>query len=181
MHCTYNPALARQELKKAGGWHGTMTLWLSENSDFKTWMQAIANDLKKNLGIKNIEFKQQQFSQYLQSQSDHKITGPMQNDWYMDYPSMQNYLEPLYSTHGSANRIGYHNAAVDRYIKQGDAAPTVDAGYTYYYKAEDQVLKDMPVVPLWFEQTQQARSERITNVILDPFGIVRLPDVQMAK
>lgn len=181
VHCTFNPTLAKQELAKAGGWHGTMTLWLSQDSDFKTWMQAIANDLKKNLGITNIQFKQVPHSQYLDAQSNHKITGPMQNDWYMDYPSMQNYLEPLYATNGSANRIAYHNADVDKFIAQGDAAPTVDAGYQYYYKAEDQVLKDMPVVPLWFEQTQQARSERITNVILDPFGIVRLPDVQMAQ
>lgn len=180
VHCTYNPTLAKQELKKAGGWHGPMVLWLTQDSDFKAWMQAIANDLKRNLGI-DVTLKQQTKVQYFESQDNHKITGPMQNDWYMDYPSMQNYLEPLYATKGSANRIGYHNAAVDKYVRQGDAAPTVDAGYKYYYKAEDQVLKDMPVVPLWFEQTQQARSERITNVILDPFGIVRLPDVQMAK
>lgn len=180
VHCTFNPKLARQELKKAGGWQGKMTLWLSNSSDYKVWMQAIANSLRKNLGIQDIGFKQQEFAQYLESQHDHKIDGPMQNDWFMDYPSMQNYLEPLYVKGGSANRIAYHNPKVDALIEQGDRAPNVQAGYKYYYQAEDIVLKDMPVIPLWFNETQEARSERITNVVIDPFGLVRLSDVQMA-
>lgn len=180
VHCTYNPKMARAELKKAGGWHGTMVLWSSTDKTFEAWMEAIAHQLRKNLGIKHIELKNQQFTQYLTSQDDHKITGPMENNWYMDYPSMQNYLEPIYATNGSSNRIGYSNKVVDAAIKKGNASPTIQQSYKYYYKAEDQVLKDMPAIPLWYDQTQQARSDRITHVILNPFGTVRLDQVRMA-
>lgn len=179
VHCTYNPKKARAELAKAGGWHGKMVLWSSTDEKFQDWMEAIAHQLQQNLGIKST-LKNQQFTQYLTSQDNHQITGPMENNWYMDYPSMQNYLEPVYATNGSSNRIGYSNKGVDAAIKKGNAAPTIQQSYKYYYKAEDLVLKDMPAIPLWYDQAQMARSKRVTHVDLTPFDTVRLDQVKVS-
>ena len=43
--------------------------------------------------------------------------------WVLDYPSMENYLGPLYSTTGSSNYYGYSNPEFDTLVAEGAAAP----------------------------------------------------------
>ena len=42
------------------------------------------------------------FAEYLPLQDEKGMTGPFRLGWIMDYPSPQNYLEPLYSHRGAA-------------------------------------------------------------------------------
>ena len=42
----------------------------------------------------------------------------------MDYPSMENYLGPLYSTNGSSNYYGYSNPEFDSLVDEGRRRPT---------------------------------------------------------
>ncbi|HEX6445871.1 MAG TPA: ABC transporter substrate-binding protein [Streptosporangiales bacterium] len=179
--CDFDPAKAKQLLAKAGGWHGPLVLWLPSDEGFDSEMQAIANQLKTNLGIKDITLKQQPFAQYLDQLRGHRVNGPYRLDWGMDYPSPQNYLEPLYSTKGSSNRINYSNAEVDKDIDAGNKAPSIDAGIVDYNKAEDQVLKDMPVVPLYFGQIQVGYSPHVSNVKDDALVGIHLWDVRVTS
>ena len=91
----------------------------------------------------------------------------------MDYPSPQNYLEPIYGTTGSSNNFGYSNKEVDDLIDQGNSAADVDAGIDLYNQAEDLILQDMPVIPMWFGKVQAAHSENVSNVVVDAFTSVR--------
>lgn len=179
-YCDYNPAEAKKLYQKSGGFKGTLNLWFNSDGGHEEWMQAVANQLRTNLGIKDIKLRQLPQAQYLPAQRSKKMDGPMRNGWVMDYPSLQNYLEPLYATGGSANRTFYSNKQVDKFIDQGNQKATIEEGYPDYYKAEDQVLEDMPIIPLWFHNTQQARSDHIKNVTVDPFSIVRLSEIQIA-
>jgi ABC-type oligopeptide transport system substrate-binding subunit len=97
----------------------------------------------------------------------------------MDYPSPQNYLEPIYSTTGSSNNFGYSNKKVDSLIQQGNEAPTIDEGIEYYQQAEDQILADMPNIPMWFGEVQAAHSDRVTNVVIDAFTRVNTSQIEV--
>lgn len=175
--CAYNPDGARALLAQAGGWSGTLTLWFNSGAGHDKWMEAVSNQLRTNLGITSISFKSLEFAQYLSLLDSKKVTGPFRLGWLMDYPSPQNYLQPIYSTTGSSNNFGYSNKQVDALLEQGNAADSVAAGIRLYQQAEDLILADMPNIPMWFGKVQGARSERVSDVTIDAFRRIRLAQV----
>jgi ABC-type oligopeptide transport system substrate-binding subunit len=175
--CTFNPAKAKQLFQQAGGYDGTLTLWLNSGAGHEKWVEAVSNQLRTNLGIQKVEFRQLEFAQYLQLLDSKKITGPFRLGWVADYPSPQNYLQPLYSSTGSSNNFGYSNPRVDELIADANAADSVEKGVDFYNQAEKLVLGDMPIIPMWFEKTQAAHSERVSDVHIDAFTRIHLADV----
>jgi oligopeptide transport system substrate-binding protein len=175
--CTYNPQRAKELLRQAGGWDGELVLWFNSGQGHDQWMNAVANQLRQNLGIADIRFESLQFAQYLEKLDDEEVTGPFRLGWVMDYPSPQNYLQPLFSTTGSSNNFGYANQRADELIAQGNGASGVEEGIRLYQQAEDQILRDMPNIPMWFEQVQGAHSDSVGNVVIDAFERIRTADV----
>ncbi|MEV5708366.1 ABC transporter substrate-binding protein [Actinoallomurus sp. NPDC052274] len=165
--CTYNPTAAKQLFDKAGGFNGTLHLLFS-NADptYEQWMTDVANQLKQNLGIKDITFDKIQASDYISKLVDHKATGPYRSNWTMDYPSAEDYLTPRCS---KPTRSGYDGAACEALIQKGNAASTPEEGQKYYQQAEDLVLKDLPLTPLWNWQDQAGYSSHVGDVHVDPY------------
>ena len=180
-HCTYDPEGAKELFDKAGGFDGPLTLWFNNGAGHDIWMQSVANNLRSNLGIQDIQFRSLDFAQYNPLLDQKKVTGPFRLGWGMDYPSPQNYLEPLYSTTGSSNNFGYSNPEVDRLLAEGNAAASVDAGIEKYHEAEDLILADVPIIPMWFSKLVGAHSDRVSNVVVDAYGNIRLADVTVAS
>jgi peptide/nickel transport system substrate-binding protein/oligopeptide transport system substrate-binding protein len=52
---------------------------------------------------------------------------------------------------------------------KANAAKTPEEGQQLYQQAEDLVLKDMPLTPLWNWQDQAGYSSHIGNVQVDPY------------
>jgi ABC-type oligopeptide transport system substrate-binding subunit len=175
--CDYNPDKAKQLFEEAGGYDGTLTLWFNSGAGHEEWMESVSNQLRQVLGIKDIKFKSLEFAEYLQLLDEEKVTGPFRLGWIMDYPSPQNFLEPIFSTSGSSKNFGYSNKKVDSLIAKGNAAPSVDEGIEYYQQAEDIILSDMPNVPLWFGQVQAAYSDRVSGVLVDAFDRINTSDI----
>ena len=175
--CAYDPAKAKELFTKAGGFTGELTMLFNSGAGHDKWIEAVANNLRQNLGITDVKFKQLDFAQYLPLLDEKKLTGPYRLAWVMDYPSPQNYLEPIFSTKGSSNTSGYSSATVDKLIAEGNAASSVAAGIEKYHAAEDQILKDMPVIPMFFGLEQVVFSEKVGNVTVDAFGNIRLAEV----
>jgi ABC-type oligopeptide transport system substrate-binding subunit len=142
-------------------------------------MEAVANMLRTNLGIGDIRFEVFDFAQFLSLVKARKVTGPFFSSWLMDYPSPHTYIAPLYTGGAPTNRTGYANPRVDQHIAEGDRAPSVAAGITAYQAAEDVILDDMPVIPLWFGKTRAVHGDRVTHVAIDPFSRIRVQDVQV--
>jgi oligopeptide transport system substrate-binding protein len=179
--CTYDPVRARQLYEAAGGIPGDhTTFWFSSGSGHDEYVRAIARQLKANLGL-SVSLRQQPWSQYTATVDDHGVTGPYLLGWSMDYPSPENYLGPVYGTKGSANGTGYSNPRVDRLLARGNAAATPQDAIGYYHEAEDLVLKDLPVLPLWFGKSQLVHSERVTNFQWDSMGYLMLDRIQVTR
>jgi oligopeptide transport system substrate-binding protein len=177
--CTLDPARARQLLAQAGGFSGPLHLWYAAGQDNDEPMEAIANQLRQNLGIGEIKFETLQLAELKAKIKAHEVTGPFLFNWLMDYPSPQSYLEPLYTSTSSSNRTGYANPRVDELIAAGNRAPSLAESVKAYQSAEDVILDDMPVVPLWFGKTRAAHSERVSGVSIDPFSRIRVADVRV--
>jgi ABC-type transport system substrate-binding protein len=178
--CHFDPVKARALLAQAGGWSGPLQLWFAGGSRNDEHMEAIANQLRQSLGITDISFQTPEFAELLSSVKAHKVTGPFRLNWLMDYPSPQAYLEPLFTSGSSGNRPGYSNPKVDQLVADGNRAPSLGAGIKAYQAAEDIILDDMPVIPLWFGKTYAAHSKRVDHVVLDPLSLIRIEDVVVA-
>jgi ABC-type transport system substrate-binding protein len=94
----------------------------------------------------------------------------------MDYPSPQNFLEPLYSTQSQppagSNTSFYSNPQFDSLVAQGNAATSGKEAIGFYNRAEDVLLEDMPIIPLFFDVTQSVHSAHVRKMAVDVFGRV---------
>ena len=185
-YCEYKPDEAKKLLAESGfDVSKPVDLWSNAGAGHDDWLQAVGNNLRDNLGI---TYKLQiglQFAEYLPKIDAKGITGPYNLGWAMDYPSPQNYLEPLYSTAAlppnGSNGFFYSNKAFDDKVAEGNAADSNEAAITAYQAAEDLLLEDMPVMPMFFGLVQSAHSEKVSNVVVDAFGRIRLEDVTVKQ
>ena len=185
-YCEYKPDEAKALLEETGfDTSKPVDLWFNAGAGHDAWMQAVGNNLRDNLGI---QYKLQgglQFAEYLPKGDAKGFTGPFRLGWAMDYPSPQNYLEPLYSTSALAptgsNQTFYSNPEFDELIKEGNTAEDNEAAIESYQAAEDVLLEDMPIAPMFFGKIQAAHSEKVDNVMYDAFTQLRVEDVTVTE
>jgi peptide/nickel transport system substrate-binding protein len=60
---------------------------------------------------------------------------------------------------------GYSSVIFDQYLAQANAAKTADDAIELYRKAEDVVLEDMPIAPLWFGRVAAVYSENVETFV----------------
>ncbi|TFV73384.1 ABC transporter substrate-binding protein [Blastococcus sp. CT_GayMR19] len=147
-------------------------LWFNAGTGNEDWMEAIGNQLRSNLGVEFVlkgELAPPEYGPLLGAQG---MFGPFRMGWAMDYPSPQNFLEPLYATDAGANFSFYSNPAFDELVAKGNAAATSDEAIGFYNQAEDVLLEDMPIIPLFFDVTQSVHSADVEGVVVDAFGRV---------
>lgn len=175
--CEFKPAEAKAAYEAAGG---PKDLNITYNTDggHKQWVDATCNQLKTNLGVNCVGTPEAKFADLLQKVEDKKEVGMFRLGWSFDYPSMENYLGPLYSTTGSSNYYGYTNPEFDNLVKEGSASATQDEAIKKYQAAEDILAKDMPVLPLRFGQNNFGHSTKVKNVELDLFSRVDLNKIE---
>jgi ABC-type oligopeptide transport system substrate-binding subunit len=169
--CKYDPAKAKSLLDAAGGWKGgKLILWGNAGQQHEKWLQPLGDMLKKNLGI-DYELKVDlQFVEYQQATNGKKVTGAFRLGWGPDYPVLETYLFPLYGTKGSSNNPGYTNAQFDSLVAQGNGAKSLEDGIKFYQQAEDIIVKDLPVAPLWFGKTTNVYSKNVVEYKYNPIS-----------
>jgi oligopeptide transport system substrate-binding protein len=184
--CTLNVEEANAMLDTAGFDRSRpVELWFNAGGGHEEWMQAIGNQIRENLGIEYVLRGDLQFAEYLPLQDAQGMTGPFRSGWIMDYPVAENFLGPLYSTSAlppaGSNVTFYSNPEFDRLLAEANAADTDEAAIQGYQAAEDVLLADFPAAPLFYRVNQAAHSERVDNVIVDPFGRIDTAAVQVVE
>ena len=180
--CNYDPEAAKALLAETDfDVSQPIDLWFNAGAGHDDWVTAVGNQLRENLGITYQLRGDQMFSEYLKTARGKLMTGPFRLGWLMDYPSPQNYLEPLYTEAAlppGSNTAFYVNEAFDAKIEEGNRAESNDEAIELYQEAEDILLQDMPVMPMFFRATQGARSENVEDVQFDAFQDVALTRVR---
>ena len=165
--CTYNPAMAKQLFdpgRRVQG-HDAPDV-LQRRPDVRAVDDRRGQPAQAEPRDPNITFDKVQASDYITKLIDHKATGPYRSNWTMDYPSPEDYLTPRCA---KPTRSGYDGDPCEALITKANAAKTPQEGAQYYQQAEDMVLKDMPLTPLWNWQDQAGYSSHIGDVHVDPY------------
>lgn len=180
-YCTYNPTKAKQLYQQSNGYKGTLTLTYNADGGHKAWCEAVANEVQQTLGIKTVAKPVPDFKTLLDSLDKNEISGMFRNGWVMDYPSIEDYLAPIYGTGADSNYARYSDKAFDKQLQVAASAPTAAQADADYQKAEQILAKGFPTAPLWFEKTSYGWSDRVTNVKVDAFQQVDLSAIQLKK
>jgi oligopeptide transport system substrate-binding protein len=180
-YCTYNPTKAKQLYKESGGYQGTLTLTYNADGGHKAWCEAVASEVSQTLGIKVVAKPTPDFKTLLDSLDKKEISGMFRNGWVMDYPSIENYLAPIYGTGADSNYSGYSSKEFDNQLQVAAAADSGAPADAAYQKAEAILAKDFPTAPLWFQKTSYGWSENVTNVKVDAFQQVDLSAIELKK
>ncbi|MEU4566806.1 ABC transporter substrate-binding protein [Micromonospora sp. NPDC023956] len=165
-YCKKDVEKAKQLLAEAGGWKGgKLTLWANAGAGHDAWLQAVGDQVKAALGI-DYELKVNlQFAEYLETADNKKFTGPFRLGWSADYPFLESYLAPLYSTGADSNNSAYANPEFDALLAQGDAANSIQEAIPFYQKAEDLIVEDLPVIPMWWGKVGAVYSDKVDKFV----------------
>lgn len=190
-YCQYDPEAAKELYDSTNGIpDNKVTIYFNSGSGHERWTEAVGNMWKDTFGI-DFELQPLEWAEYLEkleigitndpASNPDAVTGPYRLGWLMDYPSMENYLRPLY---GSTNLGGsaYHawnNDEFDNAVIEADQTAPEEATEAYRAAAEI-VLDEMPVIPILFGESIRVYSERIDNLNYDVTRAeVRLEEVQV--
>jgi oligopeptide transport system substrate-binding protein len=174
--CTYNPTLAKEYFAKAK-FKGPFTFATNfDGPGNKESADAICNSIRKSIGATCTPKSYVDFGAYRTDITAKKMTSMFRTTWNMDYPSIQNFLKPLYYTSADANDGSYSNKQFDALIDKGDAE-TGDAAVASYQQAEVLLKNDMAVIPLWYIDQQSGWSPRLSNVKIEPTGTLDVSSV----
>ncbi|MFG3350052.1 ABC transporter substrate-binding protein [Streptomyces sp. NPDC048018] len=173
--CTYNPTEAKKLVAEGGGIPGgTMTIsYNADTGSHKEWVDAVCNSINNALGNNRacVGNPIGTFADFRSQVSTQKMKGPFRAGWQMDYPLIQNFLQPLYYTNASSNDGKYSNPQFDKLVNEANAETDTPKAVGLFQQAEEVLKGDMGAIPLWYQNGSAGYSERVENVTLNPFSV----------
>ena len=146
-----------------------LTIHTNTDSTHQDWVDATCNGYVNDLGIKCEMTGYATFDEFLNERDKGgkgKVDGLFRAGWSADYPSLQNYLGPLYSKAALAgsNDGRYESDEFDAALAEAAGAKTLDEANVLYNKAQEILFKDLPAIPQWYYSTTAGHSELVDNV-----------------
>ncbi|MGC4894026.1 peptide ABC transporter substrate-binding protein [Micromonospora sp. DT31] len=177
--CKFDATQAKQLLQEAGGFQGKLTLSYNADASHKEWMEAVAQQIKTNLGIDAVAVGVPTFAVFRANINAYKMTGAYRAGWQQDYPDVENWINPLYVTGGSSNDGKYSNPQVDALAKEASAAPSLEEAHKKFAEAVKLIDQDVPAMPIYFGGQQSGHSEKIKKMELTNVGEIDITSVEI--
>ncbi|MFD4832751.1 ABC transporter substrate-binding protein [Streptomyces uncialis] len=173
--CDYDPDAAKKLIDEGGGLPGGQVK-ISYNADtgsHKEWVDAVCNSINNALGNSEacVGNPIGTFADFRSQITQSKMSGPFRAGWQMDYPLIQNFLQPLYYTNASSNDGKWSNPDFDKLVDQANAETDQAKAVGLFQQAEEVVRDNMAAIPLWYQNGSAGYSERISNVALNQFSV----------
>lgn len=175
-YCEYNPTKAK-EMFDSAGFDGKLTLAYNADGGHKGWVDATCVSITNALGVQCNGKPVPDFATYRDQVVNKEMTGMFRTGWQMDYPSMENFLVPLYKTGASANDGDWSNKQFDDLVDEA-ATKTGQEAIDLYNQSQAILGEDMPVIPMWYGSVVAGYSEGVDNVQFTPFSRVNLLTIQ---
>jgi oligopeptide transport system substrate-binding protein len=145
-------------------WSGSFEIQYNADGPNQGWVDAIANQLKNNLGIEAAGKPIPTFAEHRTLITERQADTAFRNGWQFDYPSMFNGLGPIYGTDAGSNDGDYSNPEFDALLDEGASAADVEEGVEKFQQAQEILFQDLPSIPLWYTNALGAWSENVDNV-----------------
>ncbi|WP_084253003.1 peptide ABC transporter substrate-binding protein [Devriesea agamarum] len=168
---TYDKAKAQDLWKQAEAiqpFKAPFTLAYNADGPHKDWVEAVCNSIKNTLGIDAQPKPYPAFGEFRKQITERKMTGGYRTGWQADYPSIYNFLAPLYSTAAAdgrgSNDGDYKNPEFDKLIGEGLAATDDKTAMEKFRAAETVLFEDLPAIPLWYQNSLGGYSTAVKDV-----------------
>ncbi|QDP97855.1 ABC transporter substrate-binding protein [Microlunatus elymi] len=179
--CTFDAAKAKQLYTEAGGYKGTLTFAVNQDGGHRAMAEAVCNQLKNNLGVNCVAKIEPDFKTLRDELNNRELNGIFRNGWQMDYPSIENFLAPIYAKGAASNDTRYNNPEFQKLLSQAAAAPSTDEANKLYQEAESHLAQDVPTFPTWTDDALVAWSDRVSNVKVNAFGVLDYASIQVKQ
>ena len=164
----YNPTEAKKlwaEADAISPYTGTFDIAYNSDGGHQAWVDAVTNSISNTLGITAVGKPYPTFAAALDDREQQKLTGATRSGWQGDYPSLFNFLGPLYQTGAGSNYEGYSNPEFDALLKEGSRATSVEDATAKFQEAQEVMLADMATVPLWYSNVNGVWADTVDNVV----------------
>ncbi|WP_328450575.1 peptide ABC transporter substrate-binding protein [Amycolatopsis sp. NBC_00438] len=148
--CTFDAAAGKALLKQAS-FPGGATVYFGPGAE--GWTRTLVVGLHKALDV----------SVTAQARPAGQLDGPSTLDVKLATPSPYELLSAL------AEASGYRDENFRQNLALADAAATGDEAGELYRLAENQLLRDLPVAPLWSGHGHAVWGDRVHDVVTTPF------------
>ncbi|APT09271.1 ABC transporter substrate-binding protein [Mycobacterium avium subsp. hominissuis] len=174
----FDPERARRLWAQAdaiSAWSGSYPIAYNADAGHQDWVDAVANGIKNVLGIDALGAPQPTFAGFRTQITNRSIGSAFRAGWQGDYPSMIEFLAPLFATGAGSNDVGYSSPRFDAALKTAEAAPDLPQAAALANDAQRILFHDMPVVPLWNYISVVGWSAEVSHVTVTWNG---LPDYE---
>ncbi|MDF2448904.1 MAG: extracellular solute-binding protein family 5 [Bacteroidota bacterium] len=145
----------------------------SGNSRNSTVAVELQKQLKENLNI-NVNFESLPNVQKYELQM-HGKSDLYRDAWVADFSSPESFLSlfsgdgvPVdFETASFPNTSRYQNATYDINFKKGRDANNKDTSYAYFMKAEQVLMDDAVIIPLWYEGSYRLLTNNVKGLYLN--------------
>lgn len=175
----YDPSKALELLKEAGypNGQGLPPIPLLTIAIYSDLASYIASDLRQ-IGIRiNVEVVQKSL---LLEQTAKSEALFFRGSWIGDYPDAENFLSVFYGKNPAPpNYTRYNNPAYDKLYDKALAEKDDSLRYIYYQQADQLMIKDAPVVPLWYDQVVRLVQPYVKNFHANSLNLLELRRVRL--
>lgn len=165
---TYDEAKAKELWAKADAispWSGTFRIAYSADGTDKEWVEAAANSIRNALGIDAESYPFATSKELRSAIQERTIDAAFKSGMQSDYPHPEGYLVQAYDSSAAdgkgLNNGDYKSDEFDALIDQAAAETDLDKAVSLYQQSERVLLKDMPVIPLWYTNVTAASAKGV--------------------
>ncbi|MGJ9414157.1 ABC transporter substrate-binding protein [Aeromicrobium sp. CF4.19] len=130
----------------------------------KEWVEAAVNQINNTLDIDAEPQAYATFAELREKVTDRSIGTAFRTGWQPDYPSIYNYLGPIFGTGAGSNDGDYSNEEFDETIQSAAGAQDEEERYQLLADAQAILFEDLPAIPLWNQSIAAAAADGVENV-----------------
>ncbi len=174
----YDPRRARELLAQAGypGGRGLppIAVWAGARHEGILREHDLMRENLKAVGVESEFHYQTDWPSFSRLLAENRM--PMfLYAWYADVPDPDNFLFKLFHTESARNLTGYANPRVDTLLVRARNESDVTRRVEFYRRAEQAILDDAPVLPVWHYSYERIFQPYVRNVEVSGLGDPYIP------
>ncbi len=142
-------------------------------------LEVIVTQWRENLGVE-VKIRQLEPDFYIYHLKD-ELDNMYDMGWIADYPHPQDFLDVLFHTGVEYNYGEYSNPVMDALLERAGVEQDIAKSLEMYQQAEQMLVDDAAVLPLWFAQNYILVKPYVEGYELNAMGYVMLNKVKIKE